>query len=362
MAEDVAQETLLRGFQQLDRFDLARPMWPWLRVIASHAIADTAANHAARAVRYGETDEPASDVDDPANTPLFFDDRQLLSLALSRVPARQRLALRTPLRPRLVPNRRRRFLRAVPHQLRTTAVPRPCPAASRVSAAQRRTDGHARRPSRRTGRGWLAPPSSRGAPLTLRAARGGRQRVHPSADVPVACGRGLPGGSRFGQRGGTRTCRGRRHPLAPGGLADGCAEPRLIAAVSAPVGNELPAEAVGGPAATGTSGQAQSPTSPSVTVPTTTPPVSVATAGISTHRDDSGTYYSTDPVASVPASPSPNPAIPVAPTGLSGTLSPVRPVRRRSIPDRRLVWCPNDPTSAGPVTGTACPVLAGLGG
>jgi len=35
-AEDVAQETFLRAFQALDRFDLSRPMLPWLLSIAAN--------------------------------------------------------------------------------------------------------------------------------------------------------------------------------------------------------------------------------------------------------------------------------------------------------------------------------------
>jgi len=35
-AEDVAQETFLRAFQALDRFDLSRPMLPWILSIAAN--------------------------------------------------------------------------------------------------------------------------------------------------------------------------------------------------------------------------------------------------------------------------------------------------------------------------------------
>jgi RNA polymerase sigma-70 factor (ECF subfamily) len=35
-AEDVAQETFVRAFQALDRFDLSRPMLPWLLRIAAN--------------------------------------------------------------------------------------------------------------------------------------------------------------------------------------------------------------------------------------------------------------------------------------------------------------------------------------
>ena len=40
-AQDVAQEALLRLFVHFDRFDTARPPWPWLRRIVTNAAVDT---------------------------------------------------------------------------------------------------------------------------------------------------------------------------------------------------------------------------------------------------------------------------------------------------------------------------------
>lgn len=37
-SEDIAQETLVQAIRYLDRFDEKRPMWPWLKTIATHLI------------------------------------------------------------------------------------------------------------------------------------------------------------------------------------------------------------------------------------------------------------------------------------------------------------------------------------
>ena len=96
-AEDIAQETLLRALNNLHRFDLDRPMWPWLKTIATNLSAD----HLRRRGR-----EPIADIDTTEGTTgeeataapaddlvTAIEDRRVLALALEQVPARQRIAL-----------------------------------------------------------------------------------------------------------------------------------------------------------------------------------------------------------------------------------------------------------------------------
>src|SRR5687767_12323464 len=42
LAEDVAQEVLLRAYHKRGDFDPARPLWPWLKVVANNLIVDHA--------------------------------------------------------------------------------------------------------------------------------------------------------------------------------------------------------------------------------------------------------------------------------------------------------------------------------
>src|SRR5947209_4161235 len=39
-AEDLAQETLLRAFAHLRGFDRSRPLWPWLKAVATNLMVD----------------------------------------------------------------------------------------------------------------------------------------------------------------------------------------------------------------------------------------------------------------------------------------------------------------------------------
>jgi len=63
-AEDLAQDTFVRAYQALERFNSTYPFRGWLLVIASRL----AANHAAkrRERRFGDHDEHAAAKDDPA--------------------------------------------------------------------------------------------------------------------------------------------------------------------------------------------------------------------------------------------------------------------------------------------------------
>lgn len=87
LAEDVAQETLLRAYVRMERLDLDRPMWPWLKKVATRLVYDHA-----RANREVCAEEPAAAqlVEDETDR---FADRDLLDRVLHRLPARQRVAV-----------------------------------------------------------------------------------------------------------------------------------------------------------------------------------------------------------------------------------------------------------------------------
>lgn len=91
LAEDIAQETLLRALRYLSGFDTSRPMWPWLKTIATRI----AYQHAQQTSRercsdIDQEDPEAYAVESPCHR---IDDQLVLSAALDRVPTRQRAAL-----------------------------------------------------------------------------------------------------------------------------------------------------------------------------------------------------------------------------------------------------------------------------
>lgn len=90
-AEDVAQEAFVRFLRDPSRFDQSRPMWPWLKVIATRLAANYALSKAreARLLR----DESLLLVDKEEAEWELFEERTLLAQALSRLNFRQRLAL-----------------------------------------------------------------------------------------------------------------------------------------------------------------------------------------------------------------------------------------------------------------------------
>jgi RNA polymerase sigma-70 factor, ECF subfamily len=86
LAEDVAQETLIRALTHRDVFDRGRPAWPWLKTIATNLIVD----HYRKQVR--ETAlraEHGGAVEDPA----CVEETDLLRRAIERLPRRQRAAV-----------------------------------------------------------------------------------------------------------------------------------------------------------------------------------------------------------------------------------------------------------------------------
>jgi RNA polymerase sigma-70 factor, ECF subfamily len=95
LAEDLAQETLLRAYQSLDTFDDGMPVWPWMRTIATNLATDHGRSPAGRSVP--TEDEPlivaadeVSQVEDPSDQ---LGERQLLTAALSALNPRQRAAI-----------------------------------------------------------------------------------------------------------------------------------------------------------------------------------------------------------------------------------------------------------------------------
>ena len=88
LAEDLAHDVMLKVFLKLDQFDVDRPMWPWLRVIAQRVIIDHQRGHANPPV----LDERELIVDRVDELP-SVQERDVLVAALARMPDRQRAAL-----------------------------------------------------------------------------------------------------------------------------------------------------------------------------------------------------------------------------------------------------------------------------
>lgn len=86
-AEDLAQETLVRAFVKLDRFDRERELWPWIRGISRRILAD-----------YGprlSREIPGEPPDAAHVQPEFsaIEERDVLSAALARLHPRHRVAM-----------------------------------------------------------------------------------------------------------------------------------------------------------------------------------------------------------------------------------------------------------------------------
>lgn len=87
LAEDIAQETLLRAYVRMAQFDFTRPLWPWLKRVAMNLITD----HARLAQREIVDADPGVETswDETAATA----ERELLDTALRALPTRQRMAV-----------------------------------------------------------------------------------------------------------------------------------------------------------------------------------------------------------------------------------------------------------------------------
>lgn len=87
LAEDIAQETLLRALDKLHTFDSSRPLWPWLKTIATNLMVD-AGRKRSREVVWEPDDEGL-----PAKEMPGCEDGMLLAQVLQNLPDRQRVAV-----------------------------------------------------------------------------------------------------------------------------------------------------------------------------------------------------------------------------------------------------------------------------
>lgn len=86
-AEDLAQETLLRALSNMDRFQMDRPMWPWLKTIATRLVIDQARQ------RRAELDPDPGSAQAVEDETGWLEERPILAEALKGIPGRQRVAL-----------------------------------------------------------------------------------------------------------------------------------------------------------------------------------------------------------------------------------------------------------------------------
>ena len=86
IAEDLAQETLLRAYVKLYLYDPNRPLWPWVRAISRRILAD----HAAALGREIPSVPRETETHDDLRS---VEDRAVLSAALERLAPRHRAAL-----------------------------------------------------------------------------------------------------------------------------------------------------------------------------------------------------------------------------------------------------------------------------
>jgi RNA polymerase sigma-70 factor (ECF subfamily) len=84
LAEDLAQDTLIRAMTNIDSFDRSRPMWPWLKTIATRLAIDDARSRG-REVLCNTAEEGTVDLDWSEDGPLVE--------ALDRLTANQRAAV-----------------------------------------------------------------------------------------------------------------------------------------------------------------------------------------------------------------------------------------------------------------------------
>jgi RNA polymerase sigma-70 factor (ECF subfamily) len=89
-ADDLAQETFLRAYRKLKRFDPEKKFFTWLYTIALNIIRNHLKSSPERTARIAEMDHPPSDPVDPANPEGLFLDRekaQLLEICLQKLPS-----------------------------------------------------------------------------------------------------------------------------------------------------------------------------------------------------------------------------------------------------------------------------------
>jgi len=89
-ADDLAQETFLRAYRKLKRFDPEKKFFTWLYTIALNIIRNHLKSGPERTARIAEMGHPPSDPVDPANPEGLFLDRekaQLLEICLQKLPS-----------------------------------------------------------------------------------------------------------------------------------------------------------------------------------------------------------------------------------------------------------------------------------
>jgi RNA polymerase sigma-70 factor (ECF subfamily) len=89
-ADDLAQETFLRAYRKLKRFDPEKKFFTWLYTIALNIIRNHLKSSPERTARIAEMNHPPSDPVDPANPEGLFLDRekaQLLEICLQKLPS-----------------------------------------------------------------------------------------------------------------------------------------------------------------------------------------------------------------------------------------------------------------------------------
>jgi RNA polymerase sigma-70 factor (ECF subfamily) len=88
LAEDIAQDTILRAIRFLPTYDVDRPIWPWLATIATRLCTDAALRR-----QWEESVPEVPDESDPRHEADSAVERLHVSLALAELPQRQREAL-----------------------------------------------------------------------------------------------------------------------------------------------------------------------------------------------------------------------------------------------------------------------------
>ena len=86
-AEDIAQETLVRAHDHLERFDQTRPMWPWLKTMATRLFIDQTRGKARELPMEGRPDDGRHDEHG------WNEEREVLAQALAKLSPRQRTAV-----------------------------------------------------------------------------------------------------------------------------------------------------------------------------------------------------------------------------------------------------------------------------
>lgn len=96
-AEDAAQESFLRAYQNLDRYDISRPFSTWLLSIAAHHCIDRLRRRRYLTISTDDDDSPLELPDtsapDPEGESIRREDQQQLHSLLSRLDATDRAAV-----------------------------------------------------------------------------------------------------------------------------------------------------------------------------------------------------------------------------------------------------------------------------